>query len=172
MKKLLTVSFLALLATVVPAAAQTGDAQPSMGNVAVGPIYSVNFLGLDSPLQGLGITGKIPGLAPIFGLNFSLSPKDNRYFFGATGDWLLYKQPLFPANNVNFYLGPGFYVSSLIANNGRFDFGLRIPVGINWVPLKFFEAFFEATPAFGIVIRDPIAPTWILQSALGARVWF
>jgi len=172
MKKGLIVSFLAVLTALVPIAAQTGDQTPPQGNVAVGPIYSVNFLGIDSPLQGLGITGKIPGLAPIFGLNFSLSPKENRYFLGATGDWLLYKQPLIPAYNLNFYLGPGFYVSTLVADNGRFDFGLRIPVGINWVPLKFFEAFFEATPAFGIVIRDPIAPTWILQSALGARVWF
>jgi len=172
MKKGLIVSFLAILTALVPTAAQTSDQTPPQGNVAVGPIYSVNFLGIDSPLQGLGITGKIPGLAPIFGLNFSLSPKENRYFLGATGDWLLYKQPLFPAYNLNFYLGPGFYVSTLVADNGRFDFGLRIPAGINWVPLKFFEAFFEVTPAFGIVIRDPISPTWILQSALGARVWF
>jgi hypothetical protein len=175
MKKVFTVSFLALLVALTPLAAQTaattGTASPQ-GNVAIGPIYSVNFLGLDSPLQGLGITGKIPGLAPVFGLNFSLSPKENRYFFGLTGDWLLYKQPLYEPFNINFYLGPGFYVSSLIASNGRFDLGLRIPVGVNWVPLKFFEAFFEVTPAFGITFQDPIAPSWLFQSALGARVWF
>ena len=167
MKKLFAVSLLALLAAVVPVAAQTG-------NVAVGPVYSVNFLGIQSPLQGLGITGKIPGLAPLFGLNFSFGKKEN--FFGITADWLLYKQPLYEPFNLNFYLGPGFYSSLYFADASRFDMGLRIPVGINWVPLKFVEVFGELTPAFGVTIfpssDQQFAPSWIFQSAIGARVWF
>jgi hypothetical protein len=167
MRKLFAVALLAALAAVVPAAAQTG-------NVAIGPVYSVQFLGIQSPLQGLGVTGKIPGLAPVFGLNFQIPTQEGTPFFlGVTADWLLYKQPLYEPFNINFYLGPGFYTSLYLANPGdRFDLGLRIPVGINWVPLKFFEAFLEVTPAFGITFQNPIAPAWILQSALGARVWF
>jgi len=165
MKKLFAAAVLALLVSLAPAVAQTG-------NVAIGPIYSIQFLGIQSPLQGLGVTGKIPGLAPLFGLNFSLSPKESRYFLGVTADWLLYKQPLYEPFNLNFYLGPGFYTSLLLDKANRFDLGLRIPVGINWVPLKFFETFFEVTPAFGITFQDPIAPSWLFQSALGARVWF
>jgi len=164
MKKFLALAALAL-SVLVPAAAQTG-------NVAVGPIYSVNFLGLESPLQGLGITGKIPGLAPVWGLNFSLSPKDDKYFLGVTADWLMYKQPIYEPFHIGFYMGPGFYTSLQFPKDGRFDFGLRIPVGVNWVPQKFFEAFFELTPAFGIAFHDPVAPVWLLQSAVGARVWF
>ena len=172
MKNLLLLSFLALLVATVPLAAQAGPEAQPLGNVAVGPIYSLNFLGIDSPLQGFGITGKIPGLAPIFGLNFSLSPKETRYFFGVTADWILYRQPIYEPFNLNFYMGPGLYFSSLFATDGRVDMGLRIPVGINWTPLKFVETFFEVTPAFGITFRDPVAPGWLIQAALGARVWF
>jgi hypothetical protein len=165
MKKLFAGAILASVLALAPAAAQTGT-------VAIGPVYSVNFLGISSPLGGLGVTGKVPGLAPLFGLNFSLSPKESRYFFGITADWLMYKQPVYEPFNLNFYLGPGFYSSILIDKASRFDLGLRIPVGINWVPLKFFETFVEVTPAFGITFQDPIAPSWLFQSALGARVWF
>jgi hypothetical protein len=166
MKKIFTVAFLAVLAGLVPAAAQTG-------NVAVGPVYSLALYDLvQSPLQGLGVTGKIPGLAPLFGLNFKFDAKGQYYFVGTTADWLLYKQPLYEPFNLNFYLGPGFYTSLVISAQSRFDLGLRIPVGINWVPLKFFETFFELTPAFGITFQDPIQPAWLFQAALGARVWF
>jgi len=164
MKKFLAVAVF-VLAVLAPAAAQTG-------NVAVGPVYSVPFWGIQSPLGGLGVTGKIPGLAPIFGLNFSLSPKEDRYFLGVTADWLMYKQPLYEPFNLGFYLGPGFYTSLQFPTNARFDLGLRIPVGINWVPQKFFEAFVEVAPAFGITFQDPVAPIWFFQSAIGARVWF
>lgn len=165
MSKRVLMILLFAAAALVPAAAQSG-------NVAVGPVYSVNFFGLSSPLGGLGVTGKLPGLAPVFGFNFSLSPKDSRYFLGVTADWLLYKQPLYEPFNLNFYLGPGFYTSLLIDKASRFDLGLRIPVGVNWVPLKFFEAFLEVTPAFGITFQDPVQPSWLFQSAVGARVWF
>jgi hypothetical protein len=166
MKKFFAVVALVVLAGLAPAAAQTG-------NVAIGPIYSLNMFGLSSPLGGLGVTGKIPGLAPIMGLNFSLSNQDKRYFVGYTADWLLYKEPLYAPFNLNFYLGPGFYTSALLEpNNDRIDLGLRIPVGINWVPVRFFEIFAEVTPAFGVTFRDPVAPSWLIQSALGARVWF
>jgi hypothetical protein len=166
MKKLFAAVLLCAWAALAPAAAQTG-------NVAIGPIYSVSLLGVNSPLgQGLGVTGKIPGLAPIFGTNFYLSPKDDSYFFGLTADWLLYKEPLYAPFNLNFYVGPGFYTSIKLGQGGRGDAGLRIPVGINWVPLRFFEIFGEITPAFGIAFQDPIAPTWLFQSAAGARVWF
>lgn len=166
MKKLIVIAALAL-AVLVPVCAQTG-------NVAIGPIYSVNFLGIQSPLQGLGITGKIPGLAPLFGLNFTFGKVEN--FIGLTADWLLYKQPIYEPFNLNFYLGPGFYTSILFADKGQFDAGLRIPVGVNWVPLKFFETFVELTPAFGVAISpnsdQQFHPSWLLQSAIGARVWF
>ena len=164
MKKLLAAVVLALAFGLAPVAAQTG-------NVAIGPVYSVNFLGIQSPLGGLGITGKVPGLAPLFGLNFSFGSSAN--FLGVTADWLLYRQPLYEPFNINFYMGPGFYTSIYVADNSnRFDLGLRIPVGINWVPVKFVEVFGEVTPAFGITFRDPVAPSWLFQSAVGARVWF
>jgi len=166
MKKLFAAVLLTSLLALAPVAAQTGT-------VAVGPIYSLALYDLvQSPLQGLGITGKIPGLVPIFGLNFKLDNQEKYYFVGITADWLLYKQPLYEPFNLNFYLGPGFYSSLVVAPKSRFDAGLRIPVGLNWVPLKFFEVFAELTPAFGITFQDPIQPAWIFQSALGARVWF
>lgn len=166
MKKLFALLVLAGFAALSGASAQTG-------NVAIGPIYSVSLTGVNSPLgSGLGVTGKIPGLSPIFGTNFSLSPSSNSYFFGITVDWLLYKEPLYAPFNLNFYLGPGMFASVKLGASSRGDAGLRIPVGINWVPLRFFELFAEVTPAFGIAFQDPIAPGWVFQSAAGARVWF
>jgi len=170
MKKQFAIVFLAAFVALVPVAAETGA--PSSGAVAVGPIYSANFYGFNSPLGGLGVTGKIPGLAPIFGLNFSLSPKDSAYFLGVTADWIMYKQPLYAPFNINFYMGPGFYTSLDISKSPRADAGLRIPFGINWTPVKFLEVFSELTPAFGISFRDPIAPAWLFQAAFGGRVWF
>lgn len=163
MKKFFAALAFGALVALVPVAAQTG-------NVAVGPILSLNALEIQSPLNGLGITGKIPGLAPVLGLNFSFGSKSN--FVGFTADWQLYKQPLYSPANINFYLGPGFYTSILVSANSRFDAGLRIPFGINWTPLKFIEIFAELVPAFGITVRDPIAPNWVAQGAVGARIWF
>jgi hypothetical protein len=165
MKKLFAAALFVLAAGLVPAAAQTG-------NVSVGPIYSFNFLGFNSPLGGPGITGKIPGLAPIWGLAFSLTPKESSYFLGVTADWQLYKQPLYEPFNINFYMGPGFYLSALAAKNGRADLGLRIPIGVNWTPVKFIEVFTELTPAYGITFQDTIQPAWLFQAGVGARVWF
>lgn len=165
MKRLFAVLFLVSATGLIPAVAQTG-------NVAVGPVYSANFLGFNDPLGGLGITGKIPGLAPIWGLNFSLSPKEETYFFGVTADWHLYKQPLYAPFKINFYMGPGFYTSVFLADESRADFGLRIPFAVNWTPTKFLEVFAELTPAFGVTIQDPIEPAWLLQAGLGARIWF
>lgn len=165
MKKFVTALVLGAALALSPALAQTG-------NVAVGPVYSVNFFGFNSPLGGLGVTGKIPGLAPIWGLNFSLSPKESSYFLGLTADWLLYKQPLYSPFNLNFYMGPGLYGSLSLASVSRADLGLRIPFGVNWTPVKFLEIFAELTPAFGITFQDPIQPAWIFQAAVGGRVWF
>lgn len=165
MKKLFLAVALALSAAVVPVVAQTG-------NVAVGPIYSMSFLGINSPLGGLGVTGKIPGLAPVWGANFSLSAAKSEYFLGVTADWFLYKQPLYTPFNLNFYMGPGLYGSVSVAEKSRADFGLRIPIGVTWNPLRFVEVFTELTPAFGITIQDPIQPAWVFQSAVGARIWF
>jgi len=152
------------------AACGLGSAAAQTGNVAVGPIYSVDILDVQSPLHGLGITGKIPGLAPVWGLNFAVGTQEK--FLGLTADWLLYKQPLYAPASLNFYLGPGFYTSIYVADESRFDAGLRIPFGVNWTPLKFTELFVELTPAFGITVRDPVAPAWIFQSAVGGRIWF
>jgi hypothetical protein len=165
MKKFLAAAVL-VFSVLVPAAAQTG-------NVAVGPIYGINMLGLDSPLfGGWGLTGKIPGLVPIFGLNFFFSAKEQRSFIGGTADWILYRQPIYEPWNINFYMGPGVYASVLVADQSRADVGLRIPIGVNWVPLKFLEVFGELTPAVGVVFHDPVNMSWVFQSAVGARLWF
>ncbi len=156
-------------AALFPAGAQSGA-------VAVGPVYSLNVLGItSSPLNGLGITGKIPGIAPVFGFNFSFSSTAAN-FLGLTSDWVLYNQPIYQPWNINFFMGPGVYTSIYVAPafgpTSRFDLGLRIPFGVNWTPVKFLEFFVDATPAFGITFHDPVTPGWLFQAEAGARVWF
>lgn len=190
MKKRILVALLALFTALASVNAQSN----SPGAVAVGPIYSLSLFDfIQSPLQGAGFTGKIPGLAPIFGANFYFSAAESRYFLGVTADWILYRQPLYSPFNLNFYLGPGFYTSlqfdgvndaekaklsapelktARTSQVNRLDAGLRIPAGVNWTPTRFLEVFVELTPAFGISFKDPVAPGWLLQSAAGLRIWF
>lgn len=190
MKKLILATLLALATTLVSVGAQSTNS----GAVAVGPIYSLSLFDfIQSPLQGAGFTGKVPGLAPIFGANFYFSNAESRYFLGVTADWILYRQPLYSPLNLNFYLGPGFYTSlqfdgvndsekaklsddqlkaARAGQVNRLDAGLRIPAGVNWTPTRFLEVFVELTPAFGISFKDPVAPGWLLQSAAGLRIWF
>lgn len=144
-------------------------------NIAIGPIFSGNFGGIDGTLGGLGITGKLPNLPPIFGLNFSFGPSTS--FIGVTGDWWLYEQAIYAPANLDLYVGPGFFTDLNISKVSKFDFGLRIPVGISWrTPIKVLEAFVELAPAFGIAINgkddQTIAPTWRVQGAVGGRFWF
>lgn len=143
-------------------------------NVAIGPIFSGNFGGIDGPLGGLGITGKIPNLPPIFGLNFSFGPSIS--FVGVTGDWWLYEQTLYAPANLDMYVGPGFFSDLSLSKTTKFDCGLRIPVGLSWRPIKVLEAFVELAPAFGIAINgsdnQTVAPTWRVQGAVGGRFWF
>jgi len=163
MKKLSAVLLLALAGTLSSLSAQTG-------NVAVGPVYSIDYVDIESPLHGWGNTGKIPGLSPVWGLNLELGTERN--FLGVTADWLLYRQPVYTPANLNFYMGPGVYSSILVTDTARADLGLRIPFGVTWVPLKFLEAFAELTPAFGFKFENPVKPTWLFQSAVGGRIWF
>lgn len=140
------------------------------GDVAVGPIFSHDVLDVSGPLGGWGITGKIAGLPPIFGFNFAVGTQVT--FVGITADWWLYHQVFYEPLNFGLYVGPGFFGDFTYSSNPAFDFGVRIPFDLDIYPIKPLEVFAEMAPAFGVSFTDPIAPTWRLQAAAGARFWF
>jgi hypothetical protein len=166
MRKILAMLVLTLLAVSSTFAVDV----KTPGDVAIGPIFSHNVLDVNGPLGGWGITGKIGGLPPIWGFNFAVG--SNVTFVGLTADWWLYQQTLYAPWNVNLYIGPGFFGDFSQTTQTAFDLGVRIPFDLDVFPIQPLEIFVEMAPAFGISFTDPIAPTWRLQAAAGARFWF
>ena len=129
-------------------------------------------------------SGFIPGWA------IALSPRDNLHFsgfwdfdhggesiFGLTADlWLL--NPAIvrfgSSGALGIFLGPGLYASFTTAGDGTFNFGVRVPIGVNLRVLdRMLELFLQAAPSWGLALfpkpalGDPSIPV-----SLGLRVWF
>ncbi len=114
-------------------------------------------------------TPAIPGTVQNISLRFS---KD--YFaIGLTDDWWVIQQPLVE-HYLDLYIGIGFY-TNFGTKGGEIDWGLggRIPVGLSYKPIDFFELFIEVVPTMGIGF-DPnfYFPAWDVSGALGFRFWF
>ena len=108
---------------------------------------------------------KIPGT--ILGLRGSFG--EDVTTIGIYDDWWLYHSKL--AGAISLYLGPGFFVNAMLAEEGdsSVDFGGRLPIGLRFFPIKPMELFIEIAPTLGIY---PNIPTFGLQAALGIRFWF
>lgn len=145
------------------------------GDTAIGIIYSADFGFISGPLSGLGLTGKIPGLPPLLGLNFWFGNKSS--FIGLTGDWRLFVQPIYSAIGLNLCMGPGFFINYALSQTWNFNLGLRVPITMSWHPIRVLEAFFfELAPSVGIGFNQnseqTVSPVWKVQGAVGCRVFF
>lgn len=113
----------------------------------------------DLPGNDVLFTAKLDQLPFLLGVAWDLEP----FRIGATADWWLATGPL--AGIINYYAGPGLFLGV----GADFDFGLRIPIGLNIYPIDALELFLEIAPAIEFI---PAFPDVGVQAAFGFRFWF
>ncbi|HUX51151.1 MAG TPA: hypothetical protein VMW73_10160 [Spirochaetia bacterium] len=131
----------------------------------IGASFGIDALG-GLPGQNVLLSIQFPKLPILWGIGAHAN--GNSYNMGVTADWWLLNQSL--GGPVNVYIGPGLY----LALPTPFEFGARLPIGLNIFPVNFLELFIEAAPALVLVssYSGIQIPNFRLQGALGLRFWF
>jgi hypothetical protein len=130
---------------------------------AVGGAFSIDPLG-GLPSNAM-LTFKIQEIPIMWGLGLVLG--EERFSLGLTADWWLYHSPL--VGILSIYVGPGLYG----AVGDIFEFGGRVPIGLQIFPIKPLELFLEIAPALIVVSNRAITiPRFGIQGAFGFRFWF
>jgi hypothetical protein len=131
----------------------------------IGASFGIDALG-GLPGQNVMLSVQFPKLPILWG--FGARVDHNSYNVGVTADWWLINQNL--VSFLNIYVGPGLY----LALPKPFEFGARLPIGLNAFPVNFLELFIEAAPALVLVSSNSGVqiPDFRLQGALGLRFWF
>jgi hypothetical protein len=120
--------------------------------------------------NGVALSVKFDQTPFLFGIGATIGGSQTN--IGLTGDvWMNNGQLI---EFLNYYIGLGFYGQIITTeNDGAFDLGGRLPIGINAYLLKTFEFFLEIAPTVGVGIGDPIRfPAFNIQGAVGIRAWF
>lgn len=114
---------------------------------------------------GVGLSLKWASF-PVVGLKYDFN--DTR--FNASLDYFVIDAEGL-ASNLSYFLGAGIYAGIAGGSNGddaAFDMGLRMPIGLQFWPVKKFELFFA--PVISIPLYP--APDFGFGAELGARVHF
>ena len=174
MKKLVLVLLLAALMS-AGAFAQ----HPDGWGVGLGFSFGGNWResGTDS---GLTLYLKAPKLPIYWGINANLFDWEfgNPSFFGfrVTGDYLFIDRALVPDAKLGWFLGVGGYVGFwrysfdsawVDYSYSLFDVGVRVPVGLYWMPLDFLEVFLDIAPSLGFYNRSVSGTGLESRSGLG-----
>ena len=83
---------------------------------------------------------------PIIGLGWNFS--DNGYIAGNIDYWVLHNKinkPLY------WYVGAGANIYVPISSSHKLGIGLRVPVGLQWLPAKRWELFGELAPFLNFI---------------------
>ena len=154
MKKIVLIVLVVLVLAAVGASAQTWG---------VGVAGGLDFV--DSVGEVL-ISVKAPQTPILWGFVLQTDP----FVFGMTADWWLFNENLF--SFVNLYAGPGLFFG--VPN---FEFGGRVPIGLNAYPIDFLELFVEIAPTWAPIVTDNDGigidtTNFGFQGAFGLRFWF
>jgi hypothetical protein len=95
---------------------------------------------------------------------------------GLQGDVYLLGSQLIPAVNLGWFLGLGAYGNILLGNDAAIAFGGRIPLGLTWQPVRFFELFgnFVGTVGTGLYTHGDgglMGFRSAIGGELGIRAW-
>jgi hypothetical protein len=144
------------------------------------------FASVEAFSFGIGLRGNF-GWGNIYGGGILFSPNDKTHFgvnyylgkdsfhLGVTGDFWLLEVPLTSVGSgeLDFYVGPGFYVQIDVPkdNDPDFGIGLRIPVGVD-LAFDIFDLFLEFAPQIGVsLLPSPdLYGNWF-NAAIGFRFW-
>jgi hypothetical protein len=129
---------------------------------------------------GYSLSLKAPQLPIFWGVNLRI--EDNYFGINLSGDKYLYDELLVKDIGLGWFLGVGGY-AGIHSYSGFIDYllldlGVRVPIGLSWIPAPFFELFIDVVPSLGIGIGFGDAPDKInfpqgsLGAELGIRFWF
>jgi len=144
---------------------------------------------------GPGLSLKIPGVPIFWAINFGLG--SNHFAIGLTGDYYLIDNAL-PVPTLNWFLGLGGFFNLFSYNYQTFygarnsytncDFGVRVPIGLSWQPIKLLEIWMDIAPSLGLFIHGEakyvyynveykyqaagLGFYWGIPLELGLRFWF
>jgi hypothetical protein len=153
MKKILIISGVFLMLLVGTAAAKGMSGIGLYGNL-VG-----NGTGAGG---GIGLTLKLDSF-PVIGLEWNFLPHSS--IFGGSVDWWIVNQPL--VGIFAYYVGIGGYVAVTTVNSANtFNFGGRVPIGLQLFPIDPLEIFLEVSP---MIIFVPTID-WTVSVRLGFRI--
>lgn len=137
---------------------------------------------------GGGIFLKIPGV-PIF-WNIGVGLATNAFGLSVTGDYYIIDSPI--SGELGWFLGVGGFFNWFHYSMASFGidytydnlaFGIRVPVGISWMPLPQLEFIADVAPSFGLGmpgsykiggIEYKYDPEfyWGVPIEIGFRYWF
>ena len=101
--------------------------------------------------------------------------------FRVTGDYHMRHEMLVPEIGLSWYWGIGGYLGFWHWSYRRWsanllDFGIRVPIGLSFMPLDFFDVFLAIAPSIGLYLwtgdrdRSGLGGGW--QGDIGIRFWF
>jgi hypothetical protein len=184
MKKLTALIFTAVLAV----GAAFADHPKGWGIGVVGT-YGIG-LGYGGGGPGVGLSLKIPSIPVFWGVGVGFGSK---YFsLDVTGDFYIIDRKLVPEANLHWFWGFGgffdfrSYNDKWYGNNYSYTdlaLGARMPIGISWQPINWFEVFLNGAPSVGLgfwgegkvynnVVRESsMGLFFTIPVNIGLRVW-
>jgi len=154
MKKLLIITGMLLMLF-----AGTASARAVMNGIGIYGNLVGNGTGTGG---GLGLTLRYSSF-PILGLEWTVLPHSS--ILGGSLDWWVVNEPL--GGIFSYYIGIGGYAAvTTVAPTSTFNFGGRVPLGLQVFPLDPLEIFLEVSP---MIVFLPTMD-WTVSVRLGFRV--
>lgn len=122
-------------------------------------------------VPGVAITAKFDGCPLIFAGNWYFG--DGYSSVGLTGDYWAINDTL-GSTPINWFFGVGFFTNVGFGDEFAFNFGLRLPVGLNaFLAKKVFEPYIQIAPSFGVDLLPSVgASNLFFPISAGFRIWF
>jgi hypothetical protein len=119
---------------------------------------------------GGGLSLKLPSV-PLF---WTIDADNN--WLGVAGDFYFIDKSLVPEAKLGWYFGVGVYGDLGFWGDHDDSFGLivggRLPIGLSWQPLNWFELYLQVVPNIGLQISPDIGLGGNFFGAnLGIRLW-
>lgn len=160
--------------------------------LGIGP--QIDFAGRRAYGVNIGVTFKLDKTPMLFGVYSGFGY--GWFAVGFTADYWFLNDKIADVGNgntVNWFIGLGAWVEvdfyrSGYTSSGSYayynfgEFGIRMPIGINFFVSKKFEPYFQLAPSIGLGIRDsrvwntssyrsPVYFAWQIPLSFGCRFW-
>ena len=120
--------------------------------------------------MGAALSLKLPNVPIFWGIH--ANGWDSGLYLAVSGDKYFIDQTLSKEAGLGWYFGLGGYIGLTFASPPNAHFGVRLPVGLSWMPVNVFEIFLGLTPNLGINLNPFYFPTFGVPLEIGLRLWF